>query len=387
MSWLDLLLVASAVLAGMGGYRLGFIAHVLSWVGLLGGAAAGYAALPAVTSSLGPGTSSSELVLVAIVLVTSAALAGQLLGSFVGGRLRTALPEGAGRQTDRVLGAAAGVTAVALIAWVLLPVMAGLAGWPARQARDSRVADALGAVLPEAPDASRLLGDLLGEDYPEVFSGGDPTGDVGTPPPASGLSQGTAEAVARSTVKVVGEACGAISVGSGWVAEPGLVVTNAHVVAGQAETEVETTDGVRHRATVVAFDPGVDLAVLAAPTLDRPALARRPAARGDIGGVFGHPGGRPLRVAPFEVANDIVAVGTDIYDERTVERDVLVLAADLERGDSGSPLVDPSGAVVGVAFAVGTDRSGVAYALTVEEVDAALASVSGTAASTGGCAA
>ena len=387
MTWLDLLLVASAVLAGIGGYRLGFVAHALSWVGLLGGAALGYAALPSVVAWLGPGTSSGELVLVAAILVALGAMVGQLLGSLVGAQVHTARGEGLGARTDRAMGAVAGVAVVAAVAWILTPVMSDVAGWPARQARDSAVLAALDAVLPEPPDASHLLADLLGEDYPQVFAGVDATGEVGPPPAASGLDQATADAVARSAVKVVGEACGGIRVGSGWVAEPGLVVTNAHVVAGQAVTEVETSDGDRRSARVVAFDPVADIAVLEVPTLDRPPLARRAAEPGDIGAAFGYPGGRPLRAAPFEVAQDLVAIGSDIYDERSAEREVLVLAASLERGDSGSALVDPTGTVVGMAFAVASDRSGVAYGLTIGEVDAVLAAVDGQGVSTGRCAA
>ena len=93
------------------------------------------------------------------------------------------------------------------------------------------------------------------------------------------------------------------------------------------------------------------------------------------GAVFGHPGGGPLEASPFRVDRRIRAVGRDIYGAARTERDVLVLAADLEPGDSGSALVSPDGDVVGVAFAIAPDRPGVAYALTPAEVRAALARV------------
>jgi S1-C subfamily serine protease len=106
---------------------------------------------------------------------------------------------------------------------------------------------------------------------------------------------------------------------------------------------------------------------------DAPSLPVRAAEQGDNGGVFGHPGGRPLEISPFEVSQQITARGSDIYDRSATERQVLVLAADLEPGDSGSAVVDPQGRVVGVAFAVAPDRAGVAYALAVSELEAVFA--------------
>jgi S1-C subfamily serine protease len=89
--------------------------------------------------------------------------------------------------------------------------------------------------------------------------------------------------------------------------------------------------------------------------------------------VFGHPGGGPLRIAPFEVGDVVNARGFDIYDENRIERDVLIIAAGLRPGDSGSALVDEAGQVVGVAFAIAPDDAGVAYALTTGELREVLA--------------
>ncbi|HEY6532787.1 MAG TPA: trypsin-like peptidase domain-containing protein, partial [Acidimicrobiales bacterium] len=130
-----------------------------------------------------------------------------------------------------------------------------------------------------------------------------------------------------------------------------------------------------------------DLALVAVEDLDRPALAVRAgtAADGAIGGVFGHPGGEPLRIAPYRVARSLTATGRDIYGSGETARDVLELAASLRPGDSGSPLVDPEGMVVGVAFAVARDRSDVAYALAPSELQAVLDGRSAEAVPTGGC--
>src|SRR3546814_3814837 len=122
-------------------------------------------------------------------------------------------------------------------------------------------------------------------------------------------------------------------------------------------------DGSEVSASIVAFDPRRDLAVLRAPGLERPALPLGDTEEGGRGAVFGHPGGGPLRAAPFEVGQEVTATGSDIYDSARTEREVLVLAAGLQPGDSGGALIDAEGRVVGVAFAIAPDRPGVAYAL------------------------
>ncbi len=229
----------------------------------------------------------------------------------------------------------------------------------------------------------QALQSLVGDDLPRVFDDLRPTPDVGPPPASSGLTQEVTDAVVPSVVKVEGEACGRIQDGSGFVVAPGLVVTNAHVVAGEERSDVLTSSGQRLPGVAVAFDPDRDLAVLSVAGLDAPGLPLADATDGDIGGVFGFPGGGDLRIAPFSVVRQIRALGRDIYDDGRTEREVLELAADLAPGDSGSALVAPDGTVIGVAFAIAPDRPGVAYALTVDELEAVLAGDLSSAVSTG----
>src|SRR5690606_28138582 len=110
------------------------------------------------------------------------------------------------------------------------------------------------------------------------------------------------------------------------------VVTNAHVVAGESETSVVRDDGEVLDAAVVHFDASTDVAVLRVPGLDRPALTLVDGRVGDAGGVFGHPHGGDLRVAPFELARRVTATGTDIYDRQRVDRDVFFVATRLSPG-------------------------------------------------------
>jgi S1-C subfamily serine protease len=384
---LDLVLVALLVGAAVGGYRLGFVARAASWAGMLIGLVLAARLMPRVVESLGERAERAELLLVAAGLLLGGAAVGQALGVLVGTRAQVAITSREGKRADAIGGAAAGMVGLLVLVWLLVPAVADMSGWPAREVRHSRIVEVLADRLPAAPDATRTLRRLLGDGYPQVFEGLDRSPDVGPVPEGTGIGQARAQAVADAVVKVVGEACGRIQEGTGWVVEPGLVVTNAHVVAGEPETELETQDGRRVAATLVAFDPEIDLAVLRAPALDADPLATAPSEIGQRGAVFGHPGGGPLELSPFEIRQRLDAVGSDIYGRSGVDREVLVLASELAPGDSGSPLVDGEGQVVGVAFAIAPDRPGVAYAVSTAEVTAIVDGAADSAISAGPCAA
>ena len=177
--------------------------------------------------------------------------------------------------------------------WILLPLMADVPGWFAAQARGSALAAWVDDRFPDPPDTvdtlRRLVGDeQFGRVFTDVF---ERAPDLGPPPDARRTSLKTVvDAVVPSTVKVEGVACRRIQEGSGFVVGPGLVVTNAHVVAGEDETVVQRSDGSEVRAAVVAFDPNRDLAVLRADDLERPALPLRHRRRGGRGSRLRPPG-------------------------------------------------------------------------------------------------
>lgn len=384
---LDVIIILLLVGAGIGGYRLGFVARAASWAGMLVGLFVAARLMPRVIESLGEDASRTSLVLVAAGLLLGGAAIGQALGLLVGSRAQTGITTTGGKRADHLGGALAGVAGTLVIVWLLVPAGADMAGWQARAVRESRIAAALTESLPTAPDATRTLRRLLGDGYPQVFEGLDRSPEVGPVPGESGLTQEQAQGISGSIVKVVGEACGRIQEGTGWVVEPGVVVTNAHVVAGEPETVLQRPDGSEADATLVAFDPERDLAVMSSPDLGLAALPVGDSAIDQRGAVFGHPGGGPLELSPFVTRQRIDAVGTDIYGDPGTERDVLVLASALAPGDSGSPLVDTAGQVVGVAFAIAPDRDGVAYALSTDELRAVLATVGTEALDAGPCAA
>ncbi len=385
MNLLDAVIALVAITAAIGGYRLGFVTRVISWIGMALGLLAAIRLLPFVLDHL-RGNDQFVLLVTTLAVVFTGAFVGQGLGFLIGNRLRPRAAGAAVRRIDGAAGAVAGVVGVAVLVWLLLPVLVGASGFPAEQATSSAVARELDGYLPDAPDSIQAMRSLFGEgNFPAVFEGLSPTPDLGPPPEATGISAETGARVARSVVKVEGVACRQIQDGTGWVAGKDLVVTNAHVVSGESATEVIRDDGRRVDATVVAFDPNRDLAVLRAPGLDRDPLTIAPSDTDASGGVFGHPGGGALRIAPFAVSRRINAVGRDIYGTGVTSRDVLELRSSLRPGDSGSALVSPTGTVVGVAFAIAPDRADVAYALSVDELDALLTGDLGQTVSTGAC--
>lgn len=384
MNAFDVLLLAAAVGAAVGGYRLGLLTRLASWIGMALGLLLGAQVLPPTLRTMEE-ASDQQLLVVALGLLVGCAFVGQAVGLFVGARLHVALPGAGMRSVDQGAGAAAGVAGLVVSLWLLLPVMADVRGWVSLQARTSTFAELVDDRFPEAPDALATLRRLVGDQLPQVFDALEPAPDLGPPPSAPGIPQEVVDRVVPSTVKVAGVACNRIQEGSGFVALPELVVTNAHVVAGQDETVVERSDGSEVSATVVAFDPRRDLAVVRVPGLDRAALPLADTDVGGTGAVFGHPGGGALRVAPYSVGREVAATGTDIYDRERTERQVLILAASLAPGDSGAGLIDPQGRVVGVAFAIAPDKPNVAYALDVEELQAVLAGGLSQPVDTGPC--
>jgi S1-C subfamily serine protease len=379
---LDLIVIVLAIAAGVGGYRLGFVARAASWIGMALGIYIGTRFLPVLGSSE---EDPQRLLILGMVILFSGAIIGQVLGLVVGARLRTVIRSKPIATADRVGGAAAGTFGVLIAFWFLLPTLSQTPSWPAEQARDSRIASFIHDHFPEAPDTTQALRRVLG---PRVFEGFGPAPELGPPPAASGLSEDQAKQIARSTVKVEAPACSRIQDGSGAVIGDGLIVTNAHVVAGSKHPTVfRHPDGVELDATVVAFDPDRDIAILSVPDIDRPALPLGDGSFtvGGVGAVFGHPFGGDLTLSPFKVGDDTSARGFDIYDQQRTTRHIFILSSDLAPGDSGGALVDPNGVVEGVAFAIAPDQPSVGYALTLDELRPVLASAGTEAVSTGPC--
>ena len=389
MNILDLMIVILMITSMGGGWRLGLLTGATSWVLLMQFLVVATLLLPPVATTLG-GEDPALRLLVAAVVFIGAGFAGQRVGIMLGAHFRRALlPEdGPSRRRDKVAGAVVGPLAVVTALWLLvLPPLGEMTGSLSGLTRHSAVARVISAALPEPPETSQALRRLAGPaGAPYVFNGLIPALDTGPPPEVSGLSPQVVARVSASTVKVEGVACRFERDGSGFAVAPDLIVTNAHVVAGQQRTTVVRPDGRRLRAQVTVFDPARDLALLFVPGLGQAPL---PLANGKVGttaAVFGHPEGQAdLEVSPAAIRQQVNALGTDLYDLGMTRRSVFVLAAELAPGDSGAALVDADGAVVGVAFAISPDNPQTAYALSTSELRQVLEAERLSPAPTGPC--
>ncbi|MGI9022989.1 MAG: MarP family serine protease [Acidimicrobiales bacterium] len=387
MNLLDVAIVALLLTSVLGGCRVGLFVGATTWVFLVQGLAAATLVLPAIDRTLGRDNPGVGLALEVVVFI-SAGFAGLYVGRYMGRVFRqTLLPRRLSRR-DHLAGGIGGPIAMLALVWLLIiPAMTQSAGYFARQAHRSLVARGVDSVLPPPPDTSMAFRRLLGPaGMPQVFASLDPLIAAAPPPASTGLSSQLEARVAASTVKVEGMACRNLREGSGFTVAPDVVVTNAHVVAGQSETTVLRPDGSRLAAVVTAYDSDRDLALLSVPGLGQPALTlAAPEARSTTA-VFGHPDGQEaLRVSPALIRRTQEAQGYDLYGDHLIRRDILVLAAALRPGDSGSAVVNSDGEVVGVAFAISLSTRDLAFALDTSELKPLLAATGAVPVDTGDC--
>jgi S1-C subfamily serine protease len=370
---LDVFLAIAMVSALIGGWRVGLVARVASWIGAAGGFLLALKLLPVVLRKFGEIAPTGRLFLTLGVLLVGAAIGGAL-GEAIGSALRRAVPPPA-RILDRTGGAFVGVVGLVIGLWLFLPIAAQVPGAAAQQARNSRILAAIDDVAPEPPDASRAVRSLVGDArFPDVFADLRPAPDIGPPPSEIPVAAAVVARAVQSTVNVEADGCGGRHEGSGFAAAENLIATNAHVVAGAERIRVRKPDGRLLAATIVLFDPARDLALLSVPRLGQAALPIESAEEGTPGAVLGYPGGQDtVRVAPAVIRREAPTRGRDIYNRRETTRQVLYLASELRPGDSGSALIDGEGRVIGVAFAIAPDRPGTAFALDDSELLTALA--------------
>jgi S1-C subfamily serine protease len=211
-------------------------------------------------------------------------------------------------------------------------------------------------------------GILAGVSFPSAFAGLEPT-LAALPVPTSVDTAGVNRA-AENVVKVSSLGCGGLVTGSGFPVGVGYIVTNAHVVSGTNAHAIIMPGGRQMKATVVFFDPEKDVAVLSVPDYTGPGLTFGPGQRGTKGAVIGYPGGGPEKVVPAVVDGTMDAEGRDIYNENLVTRQIYVMQASVHPGNSGGPLVDLEGRVLGIVFATSASDPNQAYALTDDEIAA-----------------
>lgn len=372
MTIVDALVILAMAGYALSGFRQGLVTSLLSLGGFVGGAVLAILIVPHAVSAIPPGP---RRVIVVVLGVLAAAWLGQVLGGLVGGWARERLTLKPAVRLDQFLGAMAGVVSVALVMWFVSDaIRTSSSGGLAQAVKGSRVLAVIDDVMPApvAGLAADLRHSVAVADLPRVFSGVTVDGVAPIQPPDSDLlDPPLLEQLARSTVKVTGEApaCGRVQEGSGAIVASDRVVTNAHVVAGVNRPTVQVGGvGRRYPARVVAFDSRRDVAVLAVNGLRGAVLPLGdPLGRGSDAIVAGFPNNGPFDVVPARVRRSLVALGEDIYSEPGVEREVYELFATVEPGNSGGPMLNADGELVGLVFARSETDAHTGYALTYEE--------------------
>jgi S1-C subfamily serine protease len=393
VSILDLALVAATIAFAVGGFRQGFVTAGLSFVGFFGGAVLGAQLADPVAGRVTE--DDSWRVALAVAAVLGIAFLGQVLAVWLGNQLRQRLTWRPAQAVDAVLGAVVSAIAVLLVFWMVATPLAA-APYPALSSavRDSQVVQAVAEVVPRPVRSlySSLRDAVRSYDFPEVFGPLVPTRvrDVPAPDPAL-LASRAVRGSQASVLKITGlaGACARRVEGSGFVYAPDRVMTNAHVVAGVGEPQVEV-NGERRAATVVLYDPARDVAVLRVPDLGvRPMpFADKAVDTNDDAIILGYPEDGPFFAGAARIRDRMEIRGPDIYGDTTVTRQVYSIYGDVRSGNSGGPLIAADGSVLGVIFAAAVDQGQTGFVLTAEEVsgDARQGRTATAGVSTGDCA-
>ncbi|MFL5924836.1 MAG: MarP family serine protease [Gaiellaceae bacterium] len=375
MTVVDWVALGLVLLAALGGAVQGFVWSGLSLAGLIAGAFLGGRLAPVFLTN---GSSSHYAPLVALVAAVTLAVAFEVVGSTVGGVIRSRERARSLRAMDSAGGVFAGAVIGLAVVWVLGAMALQLPGQAdlRRAVQRSYVLQRLNEIVPPR----QLLNALARIDPFPTFAGPPvPT----EPLDPSVLQRPGVRAAAPSVVRVLGTACGLGVEGSGWVAAAELVVTAAHVVAGEDDTSVTTVSGVSLGATVVVFDPHDDVAVLRVPGLDAAPLRLVDPKEGTPVAIVGYPLNGPLNATAGRIGTTAPVLAQDAYGEGPTRRVVTSLAGRVEHGDSGGPAVDASGRVQSTVFAARASGGG-GYGVPASVVRDDLAR-SGGPVSTGRC--
>lgn len=346
MTTIDWLIVAFCALLALYGYLQGFIVGALSLIGFAVGAFVGTRLAPLIL----PGGSHSQyapLFGLLGALLAGGVLAAGLEGVGLRARRRLRIP---GFQTvDGLLGGVLTACVGLGIAWIVGAVVVQSTNSASlrQQVQQSAILRDLNALL---PPSGPILNALARFDPLPTIHG--PAATV--PPPSRGiLSAPGVRAAGASVVRVVGTACGLGIEGSGWVAAPDIVVTNAHVVAGESDTRVEANgDAPGLPAEALDFDPRDDIAVLRVPGLAAHSLSIAPSAPpGSSGAILGYPQDGPFNAQPGRIGQTRDVETENAYGQGPVLRSVTELRGLVRPGNSGGPVISSRGQVLATVFA------------------------------------
>ena len=368
LSWLDWALIVVLIVVVVIGFRRGFWISMGSVIGAIAGVLGGIFLMPVIVQLVPAGVPR----IITMVAVTAFLIwLGMWLGRRIGARLRLHISHPVMRLIDKFLGAIGNV-AVTVVLISLIAFSISTVGVPGLTSalKNSRIISWSTEFTPESARAwvAQVRADVLdSSELPELDLAGDDTSVVEDPQvdPSHAV-----EAASASSVRITGSAyeCGQSQTGSGFAISSNRVITNAHVVAGVQAPQVESYDGQLFTGQVVVFDPEIDVAIIALPSAQLPAVEFGDVIEpGESAFVLGFPSGGPHKINSAEVQARGPATVANIYDENPQLRDVYQVAADVRQGNSGGALVDQDGLVAGVIFARAAEAE-IGYALSNEEV-------------------
>ncbi|WP_170228453.1 MarP family serine protease [Nesterenkonia populi] len=364
---LDIILVLILIGFFIGGVARGFWNTLGGAAGFLVGATAAFFAMPMVAGWVtDPFWRVMAVIGTAIVLV----VAGHALGSAAGREVQKLFRGETLQAVTAVFGGLLNLFVAAIVIAGLSFSVQGMGFAPVNQhIQQSMVLRALDGAIPDSVERmfGQVQGAVVDSDIPEIAQLLVPETDEA--PELSGELTAEAEQTAASVARITGvaEQCAQSQSGSGVAVSSTRVVTNAHVVAGVSEPSVEMPDGQVVTGRAVHFDPASDLALLAVDPLDAPAASLgEPLSAGDEGFVMGYPSGGPFTAGPAVVQARDTSQVNSIYGEDPSDLEIYQVNADVRQGNSGGPLVDPQGDVVGVIFARAMEGNAVGFAVTAD---------------------
>lgn len=381
LTWiLDLVLILTLLSSLMYGYLNGLVLTVLSTVGLLVGGVVAVLAVPIVAAWVPDKTVRGPATLTAAILIVIALFS---LGGSIGRALRRPMQRGPLRYIDRLLGAIVNTAVVAVVASLVATSLSSMgAPFLAQPVASSVILSTIDRLTPNPVKAvaAQLRSIVLNDGLPRIV---DAFGEQ--PPAVPQLETGTAplDAATASVVRITGNAyaCGQNQSGTGFVISKNRILTNAHVIAGVSEPVIETAHDGTRVGRIVYFDPQNDFAVIAVDALPTAALVfTSDLTPGTNAVVDGYPFGGPFSSHPAQVVNSGAISVPDIYGENPQPRDVYTVAANVQQGESGGPLLAENGTVAGVIFAKGTSSPNIGYAMTRAQATAVLAAAPGRSA-------
>jgi S1-C subfamily serine protease len=341
VDWIALGVVALAAFVGL---RRGLVASVLSLAGLVAGGYAGARLAPHVL----PGGDSAFTPLVTLGAAAAGAVFLQTTASMVGHSFRRALVLPPLRALDSLGGIFVGAAAGLALVWIGGAVALHLPGQ--REARRAVQKSVVLRRLNRLVPPSTIIAAIQRVDpFPSIVGPGLPA----ERPDPKVLKRPGVKRAAPGVVRVLGTACGLAVEGSGWVARPRLVVTAAHVIAGQRDTvvELDATGGERLSARAVFFDPKNDVAILRVRGLRVRALRMSDPEPGESVAILGFPENGPFDAAPARLGETVTVLTEDAYGRRGIRRTVTSLRGRVRHGNSGGPAVNARGEVTTTVFA------------------------------------